>query len=74
MTDREFNSLLKKTAKKLGEYQSLLLLAEEEYERRYGVNPCDADDDTWIDSLRVSPSPLTVKQVEESVNLRGIGV
>lgn len=31
--------------------QALRQKAEDEYERRYGVDPSNADDDQWIDAM-----------------------
>lgn len=35
----------------LDEYKKALEVIETEYERRFGVNPSDIDDDFWIDTF-----------------------
>jgi len=68
MTDKQFNQLLKKTAKAGNKYLTLYRQAEHEYERRYGDNPSDIDDDFWIDSLTCAAGKMkegvTVKEIE----------
>lgn len=51
MKNSDFTKLLQRTARAMTKAQELQRTAEAEYERRYGVNPSDADDDHWIDSL-----------------------
>ncbi len=50
-------------------YMALLSEIEDEYERRYNHHPSDVDNDSWIDSFHYGTSSMTVKQVEESVEL-----
>lgn len=69
MTDKQFQRAINKTINKLHEYQASLKVAEDEYYRRYMHYPSDKDNDDWIDSMHVNGSPLTVKQVEKSVEL-----
>lgn len=51
MSDTQFTALLSRVARAYNKYKPLLDKAESEYERRYGNNPSDVDDDYWIDSL-----------------------
>jgi hypothetical protein len=52
MTDAAFTNLLRRTAKAQNKARALLKKAEDEYERRYGSHPSDADDDSWIDQIQ----------------------
>ena len=72
MNDKQFQDLLNKVADALTEYSTLLDQAEVEYERRFGFNPSDRDDDHWIDSFHGSGgigSYRTVAQVAASAKL-----
>jgi hypothetical protein len=44
-------------------------LAEQEYERRYGVHPTDVDDDYWIDTLSCydndDPMDVNLEMIKE---------
>jgi len=66
MTDKKFMDLIDKTQKALREYSRLKELAEKEYERRYGHNPSDIDDDYWIDSVHYGPIPMTLIEIEKN--------
>lgn len=70
MTDKKFQVLINQVARAGTHYQSLLLEAEKEYERRFGYSPSDLDDDGWIDALHINPSSISVKEVTESAELR----
>ena len=50
MRDYQLKQLLWRLEKARAKYFQLLHQAEDEYERRYGKNPSDVDDDLWIDS------------------------
>lgn len=67
MTDSQFTRKLQQAAKASNKARDLYAECEQEYERRYGVNPSDADDDTWIDAL-ISGSQckenLTASEIE----------
>lgn len=51
MTDSQFTKLLQRAAKAQNKAGDLLKQCESEYERRYGENPSDIDDDMWIDAM-----------------------
>lgn len=73
MTDSAFQKLLDRTANAHRKYTALLELAEQEYERRFGDNPSNRDDDFWIDTLHGAGGPatnVTVAQVTDSALLR----
>ena len=72
MTDKQFQKAIDRARNALIDYHRLLDVAEKEYIRRYGFHPSDVDDDEWIDALHVVGIPITVKQVEESVNMRDV--
>ncbi len=65
MTDQAFQKLLDGLHRKHLAYELALRKAEAEYERRYGSNPSDAEDDMWIDCFHVAAAPRTVGQVED---------
>lgn len=72
MTDKAFERLIRKTADACTKHMSLLRDAEREYERRYGNNPSDVDDDYWIDSLHGCAGDavcMTVAQVDEHAKI-----
>jgi hypothetical protein len=67
MTDAQFQKSIDKTMSLLVKYKSALKIAENEYERRYGANPSEIDDNYWIDSLHIGyGSRLTVDTVERN--------
>lgn len=68
MTDIEFQKLLNNLAASNAKYKRLLTEAESECERRYGTNPSDVDNDTWIDNFHVGIGRMTVEQVKNSFN------
>jgi hypothetical protein len=74
MTDKQFTALLQRTARAYNKYKPLLDAAEKEYERRYGDNPSNRDDDSWIDALHggngLCKESLTAAEVHESAVLR----
>lgn len=69
MTDKAFKKKMDQTAIANYKYLALLSEIEREYERRYGHHPSDKDNDCWIDSFHQGASSMTVKEVEESVEL-----
>lgn len=73
MSDKQFEALIRRCAEAYNRYKPLLDAAEAEYERRYGCNPSDCDDDYWIDSLHGAcgaASPITVEEIERSAVFR----
>jgi hypothetical protein len=50
MTNAEYTKHLRKAAKAINIALRLKRISEREYERRYGVNPSDVDDDCFIDT------------------------
>jgi hypothetical protein len=69
MTDKQFQVAIDDTIRALREYRKLLMVAELEYESRFGSNPSEWDDDYWIDSMHYNPMSMTVKQVTDSALL-----
>lgn len=68
MTDQEFQVAINTAQEMMRNYYAALRVAENEYERRYGHNPSDRDNDEWIDSMHVSGAPMTVKMAKESAD------
>lgn len=69
MKDKQFQRLIERVADAYNRYKPLLDKAEAEYERRYGCNPSDHDNDAWIDSLHGAcgaASAMTVEEVEQT--------
>jgi len=67
MTDKTFDRLLEKCAIAGNRYLELKKKCEDEYERRYGTNPSDADDDMWIDTIGLGGGhcrAITAKEVD----------
>lgn len=57
-TDKQWLDDMNRCIKALNEYCKYKDIIEEEYERRFGHNPSDVDDDSWIDVFHYGPSPL----------------
>ena len=75
MTDLQFKQLLRRTALAQREFSGLLEQAEAEYERRYGANPSDAGDDSWIDALTGACGKAripTLDEVDEGARMSGL--
>ncbi len=53
MTDEKFQKLIDQTIKQKLRFFALLEKVENEYERRFGYNPSDADDDNFIDTFHM---------------------
>lgn len=68
MTNSEFTKKLRSLVKAQNRAITLLQECEEEYERRYGVDPSSADDDQWIDAFHgiaaEKPSNVSAATVE----------
>jgi hypothetical protein len=74
MTDAKFERLMMKLSKAQTDYHNLKIAAEEEFERRYGANPSDADCDPWIDAFHVSvgPNAVSIHAVDEMAAYSGL--
>jgi hypothetical protein len=75
MTDKSFERLMQKAAGMYNKYKLLLEEAEREYERRFGDNPSNVDDDSWIDAMHGACgmcSGLTVDEVRKGAELAGL--
>lgn len=53
MTDEKFQKLIDQTIKQKLRFFALLKKVENEYERRFGYNPSDVDDDNFIDAFHM---------------------
>jgi hypothetical protein len=53
MTDEKFQKLIDQTIKQKLRFFALLEKVENEYERRFGYNPSDVDDDNFIDTFHM---------------------
>lgn len=69
MTDKQFQKILDTLTDAHRNYFDLLKLAEDEIIRRYGVHPSEIDNDEWIDSYHQGLGHMTIKQLDESMNL-----
>lgn len=69
MTDRQFQKILDTLTDAHRNYLDLLKLAEDEIIRRYGVHPSEIDNDEWIDSYHQGLGHMTIKQLDESMDL-----
>lgn len=76
MKNKQFTALLKRTARAGNKFLELKKQAEDEYERRYGANPSDVDDDNWIDSMTGSCGKLdddhTAELVDDGARASGL--
>jgi hypothetical protein len=66
MTDKQWESLIKKTIQAFRNHQQNLKLAEDEYVRRYGEHPSEVDDDFWIDIMHYGNGSCDMKGIKES--------
>ena len=73
MNDSTFTRKLKTLVNVQNRACKLLIECEEEYERRYGSNPSDVDDDRWIDNFHghgfSDPESVSVEAVERGAVL-----
>jgi hypothetical protein len=69
MTDKQFQKILDTLTDAHRNYLDLLKLAEDEIIRRYGIHPSEIDNDEWIDSYHQGLGHMTIKQLDESMNL-----
>jgi hypothetical protein len=71
MTDKQWESLIKKTVQAFRVHQKNLKLAEGEYVRRYGEHPSEVDDDYWIDVMHYGngPDDININSIKESAEL-----
>lgn len=69
MTDKQFQKILDTLTDAHRNYLDLLKLAEDEIIRRYGVHPSEIDNDQWIDSYHQGCGHMTIKQLDESMDL-----
>ena len=66
MTDSKFQDLLDRYSKAVNACEKARIAAEDEYKRRYGFYPADADDDTWIDKFQCGETgKVTVEEVNK---------
>lgn len=70
MTDKEFQTKLRRTARAFNKALEMQEEIEAEYERRYGHNPSDINDDVWIDAVTAQSGRcsehVTLKIIDES--------
>jgi hypothetical protein len=69
MTDKKFQKVLDDLAKANENYKKLLTIAEDEIKNRFGYDPSEVDNDSWIDVYHVGTGRMTVKQVETTMKL-----
>ena len=72
MTDEAFQKLIKDTVLAAQSHTALSFKADAEYERRFGHNPSEADDDFWIDSTHYGQGLPTVAEVTENAALHSV--
>lgn len=64
MTNKKLQDLINVTIRLKLKYQSKLELLEQEYERRFGYNPSEIDDDNFIDTFHYAQgSNMTVAEL-----------
>jgi len=66
MTDKQWNKVIVKCKTACDKHKYLLKIAEDEYERRYGNNPSEVDDETWIDYLHYGRGFIDLKSIIEN--------
>lgn len=70
MTDKKWQSLIKKCQKAGNEHLRLLKIAEDEYVKRYGHNPSEVDDDWWIDTLHYGRGSTDLNLIKKAAEMR----
>ena len=70
MTDKNWQKVIDECYSCLQKSKELLKVAEQEYERRYGNNPSDVDDDWWIDTLHYGNGGTDLKKIKQSAEMR----
>lgn len=66
MTDKQWNKVIVKCKTACDKHKYLLKIAEDEYERRYGNNPSEVDDDWWIDALHCGNGSIGLEKIIEN--------
>ena len=74
MTDRKWESIIKKSQKKLLEAFELRKIAETEYVRRYGQHPSEWDDDWWIDTVHYGRGDVDIQKIKEEAQRHKDGI
>ena len=69
MTDKQWQSVIKKCRKAGDEHLRLLKIAEDEYIKRYGHNPSEVDDDWWIDTLHYCKRDISLDKIKSAAEL-----
>ena len=69
MTDKQWQSVINKCRKAGDEHKRLLIIAENEYIRRYGHNPSEVDDDWWIDTLHQCCGDTDLQKIKDNAEL-----
>lgn len=66
MTDKQLQILINQTIKQKNKFFALVDKLENEYERRFGFLPSDADDDNFIDTFHMRQGDeMTVEELTE---------
>ena len=66
MKNKEWHDIIIKCKKANDEHKRLLKIAEKEYERRYGKNPSEVDDDWWIDVMHYGNGSTDLDKIIDS--------
>ena len=78
MKDGTFQRHLNQLAAAKQRYLRELKLCEDEYERRFGCNPSNVDDDFWLDATHLGggdTATLTILEVTDNIlQLRERGI
>jgi len=69
MTDKQWQAIINECRKAGDEHLRLLHIAEKEYNRRYGHDPSQVDDDWWIDALHYCNGCTDLKNIKNSAEL-----
>lgn len=69
MTDKQWEKIIKKANEVINLHNSLRSQAEEEYERRYGQNPSEWDDDYWIDTVHYGHGNVEISKIKEQAEI-----
>ncbi len=70
MTDKQWQRVIDKCQEAGQEHLRLLRIAEAEYEKRYGHNPSEVDDDWWIDTVHYCKGNTDIELIKMAANDR----
>ena len=69
MTDSNWQKKINDCVKLITAHKIILRECEQEYERHFGINPSDIDDNWWIDTLHCGNGSTDLNKIIESAEM-----